>query len=188
MLDYDGKRHTSPACSTNGAYTMHVNGANHTPRISQFQTAFAVSSGAQTIHPNPSAIYAMYLMKCVNAPDEDMGDGEARVRGSPRRTASVAAREKLRTDVMDITVEARHRFNDFTRLESGAVVGEGAGEVARTAPSGTAETTKSSSGESTWWCVRCQCYINLTFENVPSNIQRRTVLLSPKITTAPGCV
>jgi hypothetical protein len=165
---------------------MHVNGANHTPRISQFQTAFAVSSGAQTIHPNPSAIYAMYLMKRVNVPDEDIG--EARVKGRPRSTASVAAREKLRTDVMDITVEARHRFNDFTRMESGAVVGEVVSEVARTAPNGTTETTKSKSGESTWWCVRRQCNINLTFENVPSNIQRSTVLLSPKIITTPGCV
>jgi len=102
---------------------MHINGANHTPRISQFQIAFVVSSGAQTIHPNPSAIYAMYLTNRVTALDEDVGVGDARVRGSPRRIARTAAREKLRTDVMDITVEARQRFKDFTRNESGALGG-----------------------------------------------------------------
>lgn len=61
-------------------------------------------------------------MKRVTAPDEDAGVGEEKVRGSPRRTASVAASEKLRTDVIDITVDARQRFKDLTRDESGATV------------------------------------------------------------------
>ena len=123
-------------------------------------------------------------MKRIGVPDEDFGDGEARVRGNPRRIASVAAREKLRTDVMDITVEARHRFNDFTRLGSGAVVGEVVNGAVRTAASGRAETTKSSSGESICWCVRHICYVDETLGNVRSNFRRRRVLLSQRIALA----
>lgn len=97
-------------------------------------------------------------MKRVTAPDEEARVGEARVRGSPRRIASVAAREKLRTDVMDITVEARQRFKDFTSDESGATVGGWDNEVARTATNGRAEVTNSSSGDNICWHVRCLRY------------------------------
>jgi hypothetical protein len=60
----------------------------------------------------------------ISGPDLDGRVGQARMRGNPRRIASVPAREKLRTDVMDMTVEARHRFKDFKRHASGVVVGE----------------------------------------------------------------
>jgi hypothetical protein len=39
----------------------------------------------------------------------------ARERGRPRWIASKTAREKLRTEVMDITAEARQRLNAFNR-------------------------------------------------------------------------
>jgi len=42
-------------------------------------------------------------------------------KGIPRRTARTAAREKLRTDVADMTVEAKQRLNDFKSIQSGAV-------------------------------------------------------------------
>jgi len=42
------------------------------------------------------------------------------MRGNPRRIASVPAREKLRTDVMDMTVEARHRFKDSRGMRVGS--------------------------------------------------------------------
>lgn len=41
--------------------------------------------------------------------------GEETERGIPRRTASAAAREKLRTEVMDMTVDARQRLNALRR-------------------------------------------------------------------------
>jgi len=41
-------------------------------------------------------------------------------RGIPRRIASAAAREKLRTDVMDMTVDARQRLNAFRMEDRGA--------------------------------------------------------------------
>jgi len=131
---------------------MHVNGANHTPRISQFQIAFAVSSGAHTVHPSPSATYPRYLTKRVTPCDEESGNEDARVRGSPRRTARVAAREKLRTDVMDITVDARQRFKAFTRDESGATVGGWCNGVARTPNNGRAEAANNTTGERTILC------------------------------------
>jgi len=46
--------------------------------------------------------------------------GEEIERGTPRRAASAAAREKLRTDVMDMTVDARQRLNALRREERDA--------------------------------------------------------------------
>lgn len=46
--------------------------------------------------------------------------GEEIESGIPRRIARAAAREKLRTDVMDMTVDARQRLNAFRRDERGA--------------------------------------------------------------------
>lgn len=42
-------------------------------------------------------------------------------RGTPRRTARTAAREKLRTDVADMTVDAKQRLNDLKSIQTGAV-------------------------------------------------------------------
>lgn len=46
--------------------------------------------------------------------------GEEIESGIPSRMASAAAREKLRTEVMDMTVDARQRLNDLRRDEMGA--------------------------------------------------------------------
>jgi hypothetical protein len=46
--------------------------------------------------------------------------GEEIESGIPRRIARAAAREKLSTDVMDMTVDARQRLNALRREERGA--------------------------------------------------------------------
>jgi len=43
-----------------------------------------------------------------------------KVRGSPSVTASKAAREKLSTVMMEITVDAKHKFNAFRTSQKGA--------------------------------------------------------------------
>lgn len=43
-------------------------------------------------------------------------------KGIPRRIARYAAREELRTDVTDITVDARQRLNDLRRRWRGAAM------------------------------------------------------------------
>ena len=42
-------------------------------------------------------------------------------RGTPRRTARTPAREKLRTDVADMIVDAKQRLNDLRSIQMGAV-------------------------------------------------------------------
>lgn len=42
-------------------------------------------------------------------------------RGIPSRTASEAAREKLRTVVMEMTVDARQRLNALRSVEGGPI-------------------------------------------------------------------
>jgi len=41
-------------------------------------------------------------------------------KGIPRRTARTAAREKLRTDVADMMVDAKQRLNDLKSIQTGA--------------------------------------------------------------------
>lgn len=41
-------------------------------------------------------------------------------RGIPNATASMSAREKLRTDITEMMVDAKHRFNAFRTTETGA--------------------------------------------------------------------
>jgi len=43
-----------------------------------------------------------------------------KVRGSPSVTASKAAREKLSTVMVEITVDAKHKFNAFRTNHKGA--------------------------------------------------------------------
>ena len=61
-------------------------------------------------------MYASLKVKEVNmssvGPEND--------RGTPRRTARMAAREKLRTDVADMTVDTKQRLNDFRSIQTGA--------------------------------------------------------------------
>jgi len=51
-------------------------------------------------------------------------DGEAKDRGTPRVIASRAAREKLRTDVTEMSVLARHILMAFKRAERGAALAD----------------------------------------------------------------
>lgn len=44
-------------------------------------------------------------------------------RGTPMVIASMAAREKFSRDMIDITVDARHKFDDFRSIEVGAASG-----------------------------------------------------------------
>jgi hypothetical protein len=44
-------------------------------------------------------------------------EGLERDRGTPKSTAINAAREKLRTDVTDITVDAKHKLKAFSKDE-----------------------------------------------------------------------
>jgi len=44
-------------------------------------------------------------------------EGLERDKGTPKSTAINAAREKLRTDVTDITVDAKHKFKAFSKKE-----------------------------------------------------------------------
>jgi len=52
-------------------------------------------------------------------------------RGTPIVRASIAAREKFSRDMIDITVDARHRFDDFRSIEVGATSGEFVGSRER---------------------------------------------------------
>jgi hypothetical protein len=62
--------------------------------------------------------------------------------------ASVAAREKLRTAVMEITVEAKQRFSAFRRVDMGAVFVVSCGNIERLKRGRTA-TTANRIGERT---------------------------------------
>ena len=42
-------------------------------------------------------------------------------RGTPKRNARRAAREKLRTDVADMTADAKQRLNDLKSIQMGAI-------------------------------------------------------------------
>jgi hypothetical protein len=95
---------------------MHTNGANQTLKISQSQMALIVSSRAHITQPNARKTYAAYLPSLTYNHRLD----DTRDNGSPKTTARVAAREKLRTVVMEITVDAKHRFNAFKTFERGA--------------------------------------------------------------------
>lgn len=113
---YGGNKQTMPAWRTNGVYTTQTNGANQTPRTSQFHTAAFSSSPPKTSHPAPRSTYRAYRAN----PAALLLDGVERESGAPSRTASVAAREKFRRDVTDMTAEARQRLSDFTSPDTGA--------------------------------------------------------------------
>jgi len=54
-------------------------------------------------------------------------------RGTPMVRASMAAREKFSRDMIDITVDARHKFDDFRSTEDGATSGVFFGSSGRSA-------------------------------------------------------
>jgi hypothetical protein len=104
-VHYAGSMHAIPACTSRGVYTMHMNGANHTPKISQSHIASLVSAGIQT-QINARAMNARYFPSLTT----NSREGDAKVNVRPRITARAAAREKLSTVVMEMTVDARQRF------------------------------------------------------------------------------
>lgn len=116
---YDVSKDTIPACNTSGVYTMHTKGANQTPRTSQFCKA-CVTSPSKRSQPSPRRVYNENLSNPVTA---DFA-GDAKDKGRPIRTANVAASEKLSTEVMEMTVDARQRLNDLRTMKSGALVCE----------------------------------------------------------------
>ena len=95
---------------------MHTKGKNHTPNNSQSSMDFRNSVGAKISHPNPSVTYARYVMRRRG---RERG-GEGRDSGIPRASARDAAREKLSTEVTEMTVEARHMLRDLRSAGSGA--------------------------------------------------------------------
>lgn len=120
LLFYDGSKHTMAACKTRGVYTTQISGANQTPSNSQFQIAVRVSSKPNTSQPSARQTYA------VNATKRVFGLQALELsKGMARTTASEAASEKLRTEVIEITVDARHRFMDFKTIHRGATVFDG---------------------------------------------------------------
>lgn len=107
---------------------MQINGANHTPNTSQFHTAIPTSCGRRS-QPHASNPYAAWTVNAegrlnteVDVP-EGLDTTRLQMSGMPRVTASVAAREKLRREVMEMTVDARQRLKDCKSIENGAISG-----------------------------------------------------------------
>ena len=105
-----------PACMTRGTYTIQTNGANHTESTCQFHKTSVVCFWNTKSHPRPKKQYAAYLSirKCVDGTKEDAA------RGRPRRTDKDAAREKLSSVTIDMTVEARQRLSAFKMTDTEA--------------------------------------------------------------------
>ena len=59
----------------------------------------------------------MSLVNLAKGCDED---DDEHIRGMPSAIASIAAREKLRSEIMEITVDARQRLKDLRRVGKGA--------------------------------------------------------------------
>jgi len=114
---YDGRMDTMMVWSTSGAYTTGMNGANHVPNTSQSQIAARFSSLKRS-QPKARRLYAKYFMNLLTG----VVAGELYNRGIPRRAAKEAAREKFKTDVMDITVDAKKRLSAFKTFQSGAIL------------------------------------------------------------------
>ena len=94
---------------------MHTNGANQTPRISQFHIIRCTSSLSSS-HPSANVAHTAYRAKRVNAE----GLGADIDRDMPRVTARSAAREKFTTEVTDMSVLQKQRDSDLRRTDRGA--------------------------------------------------------------------
>lgn len=77
-------------------------------------------------------------------------DRDEVVRGTPIVRASIAAREKFSRDMIDITVDARHRFDDFRSIEVGATSGAFVGSSGRSA-GGIIDTAAKMTGAKSYW-------------------------------------
>jgi len=103
-------------------------------------SASAVSPGAKRSQPRASIAYSANFASPAGLDRE----GAESVSGRPIETASVAAREKFRTDVTEMTVEARHRLKDLSTMYFGAFVLDGSDRASRDpAPAGTATEANS---------------------------------------------
>lgn len=95
---------------------MQMNGAKYPPRNSQSHIAWSITFHAGVNQKIAKSMYASLEVREVNmsfvGPEND--------RGTPRRTARTAAREKLRTDVADMTLDAKQRLNDLKSIQTGA--------------------------------------------------------------------
>lgn len=96
---------------------MQINGAKVPPKISQSHTAWSITFHAGVNQKIARSRYANRRVTEVRASSV----GPENVRGTPRRTARTAAREKLRTDVADMTADAKQRLNDLKSIQMGAV-------------------------------------------------------------------
>ena len=96
---------------------MQTNGAKYPPRNSQSHTAWSITFHTGVNQKAARIIYASLKISKISlssvGPEND--------KGIPRRTARTAAREKLRTDVADMTADAKQRLNDFKSIQIGAV-------------------------------------------------------------------
>jgi hypothetical protein len=76
------------------------------------------SSLRANIHPTLRQQYSAYFARRTGR----LLEGEDTERGIPRRMARDIASEKFTTVVMDMTVDAKHRFRALSSWERGAVV------------------------------------------------------------------
>lgn len=74
-------------------------------------------------------------------------------RGTPMVRASIAAREKFSRDMIDITVDARHKFDAFRSTEVGAISGAFFGSSGRS-PGGIRDTAAKIAGTKNYWAKR----------------------------------
>lgn len=96
---------------------MQMNGAKYPPRNSQSHTAWSITFHTGANQKIARSMYASLKVREVSlsfvGPEND--------KGVPSRTARTAAREKLRTDVAEMTADAKKRVNDFKSIHIGAV-------------------------------------------------------------------
>lgn len=96
---------------------MQMNGAKYPPKNSQSHTAWSITFHTGINQKIARSVYASLKAREDNIPSV----GPENDKGIPRRTAKVAAREKLRTDVADMTADAKKRLNDFRSIQTGAM-------------------------------------------------------------------
>src|SRR6266545_1988011 len=92
-----------------------MNGANHTDKTCQLHIESTISLWANN-HPSPNTAYGKYR----NIRRVTPGDDEVRINGMPRTAVRVPAREKFKTVIMDITVDARHKLTALRITNVGA--------------------------------------------------------------------
>jgi len=97
---------------------MQTNGAKYPPKNSQSHTAWSITFQAGVNQKMARSRYASLKVTEVSASSV----GPENDRGTPRRTARTAAREKLRTDVAEMTADAKQRLNDLRSIQTGAVL------------------------------------------------------------------